>query len=97
MIRHDLIHVLAGYPTDAKGRLLAAAFTAGMKNEEAFAFVFFPMLELAKGDFDAEAFARALERGDDCNVDLTDDAWDFWAALPRPIDALRADYGIGEG
>ena len=95
VIRHDAIHVLTGYDTEPKGRLLAAAFTAAMKRQEAFAFVFFPMLELKKGDFDADAFVEALERGAACNVDLTDESWDHWAAAPRAVQDLRTEYGIG--
>lgn len=94
VIRHDAIHVLTGYSTDARGRLLAAAFTAAMKREEAFAFVFFPMLELSQGDFDPEAFVEALERGAACNVDLAEPSWDLWAAAPRQLLALRTEYGI---
>jgi hypothetical protein len=97
VIRHDAIHVLTGYATDARGRLLAAAFTAAMKREEAFAFVFFPMLELSQGDFDPEAFVAALERGAQCTVDLAEPSWDLWAAAPRPLRELRVEYAIGEG
>jgi hypothetical protein len=52
------------------------------------------MLELTEGDFDAEAFTQALERGAACTVDLTEESWNHRAAAPRQVSELRVEYGI---
>src|SRR5262249_19085355 len=104
-VHHDLLRVLTGYAVDPAGELDLAAFTAGMKHEDPFAYLFFPLLSLCagldvsaaaaeeKGHFEPERFMRALTRGAGCNTDLTE-GWDFWPLLDRPLDDVRRMYEI---
>ena len=104
-VHHDLLRVLTGCPADPSGELDLAAFTAGMKHEDPFAFLFFPLLSLCaglevspakaqeKGHFDPARFMEALTRGAACNTDLTE-SWDFWPLMGRPLVEVRRQYEI---
>jgi hypothetical protein len=104
-VHHDLLRVLTGYGADPRGELDLAAFTAGMKHEDPFAYLFFPLLALCagldisptaatdKGHFEPARFARALARGAACNADLTE-GWDYWPMMDRNVDEVRKTYNI---
>ena len=105
--RHDSTHVLSGYDTSPQGELLVSAFTAGMHPHEPMSGHILPVIiswhlglqvtELAgssKGALDPEKFFVAWERGGEVSTDVFDESWDFWAASTRPVDELRAEYGV---
>jgi tellurite resistance protein len=103
VLRHDLTHVIAGYGTDPAGELEVAAFTAGYRHTDPFAYLFFVRLELevgvgtspvAKGVFDGERAATAWERGAALRVDLSSPSWDYWALMSEPLGALRHSIGL---
>jgi hypothetical protein len=41
-----------------------------------------------------EELFKAYARGAQMNVDLMDGSWDYWAVVDRPIEELRARYGV---
>lgn len=105
MLFHDIGHLLSGYGTDPRGEIRQAAFQAGFVREDGFAFLFFgivqfhlgvritPIAAAEFGYFDVEAVMEALARGARCTVDLSD-RFDFWSIAQRPLDEVRAQFGI---
>ncbi len=107
IVFHDLTHVLSGYHTDPKGELQVLAFHSGARREEKdpFSFLMFGIAEFhlglamspvatgTRGAFDPAAVLRALQRGRACTIDPTEN-WDPWPVMNRPLDELRAEYGI---
>jgi len=107
IVLHDVAHILGGYSTEPEGELQVAAFTAGFRRAQSWSILIFVLCQFDLGVriapvagasaeiglLDPEPFFVALARGGRMNVDLFDD-WDLWAAAPRPLDALRAEYGI---
>lgn len=104
--RHDFMHVLCGYDTDAVGETEVTAFSAGMaKIEDPFALLFGTqcMFQLGlklrgaepgeKPPFDAARVGRAYRRGLLASVDLTE-GWDFWAEVERPVVELQKELNI---
>lgn len=107
MALHDVVHVLSGYGTDPAGEFEVAAFTAGFRREQSFTILLFVLCQFDLGIriapvdapaqlglLDPDRLLAALVRGSKMTVDLFD-GWDFWAHAERPVDALRAEYGIG--
>src|SRR5262245_44087608 len=107
-VPHDSTHVLAGYDTSPRGELLASVLTAAMHRSEAMSGHVLPVIlswhlgialnevaGAAKGALDPEEFWHAWARGENTKVYLFGRSWDFWAASGRPIDAVRADVGLG--
>lgn len=105
IVIHDLTHVLSGYSTDPDGEVQAAAFHAGYRRKDPFAFVFFVLLQFHlgirttpagpahRGHFDVEKVLRAIERGAAMNLDLTE-GWDPWTIMDRSLEEVRAEFGI---
>lgn len=106
MALHDLVHVLSGYGTDPAGEFEVAAFTAGFRREQSFTILLFVLCQFDLGIriapvdapaqiglLDPDRLLAALTRGARMTVDIFDD-WDFWAHAGRPLDELRAAYGI---
>jgi hypothetical protein len=105
VLYHDLTHVLSGYDTDPAGETQVAAFHAGARRKDAFTFIFFVMLQFhlgvrmtpvapsQHGMFDPKKVLVALQRGAACKIDPTD-GWDAWPHMDRPLEAVRAEYGI---
>ncbi|MCB9795750.1 MAG: hypothetical protein H6741_23900 [Alphaproteobacteria bacterium] len=105
MALHDIAHVLGGYGTDPAGELQVAAFSAGFRGEQSLSILLFvlcqfdlgvqtaPVAAPEIGLLDPDLFVAALARGSRMTVDLFD-GWDRWAAMPRPVAELRAEYGI---
>jgi len=106
VVIHDLTHVLSGYGTDPQGETQVAAFSAGFRKTDAFAMIFFVMLQFhlgvrmaptakgEKGHFDPEKAMRALRRGAAMNRDITDGTWDPWSIMALPLDQARRDLGV---
>lgn len=106
VVLHDLTHVLSGYGTDPAGEICVTAFSAGFRREEPFTFLLFSMMQFNMGigmtpiapatshQFDAPAVLQALRRGSRMTIDLTDGHWDYWADMARPLDEVRAGYGV---
>ncbi len=104
---HDSTHLLSGYSTSFQGELLISTFTAAMHRSEGMAGHILPVIYSwhlgvpfnvvvgsSKGNFDAEKFWRAWERGRTCRVDTFGTAWNFWALTEIPLQELRDGYGI---
>ena len=104
--RHDFLHVLSGYDTDAAGETEVTAFDAGMaKLEDPFGLLFGTLCMFHLGQrlrdagsierphFDAERVGRAYRRGLLAEVNLGA-GWDYWADAERPLDELRKQYNI---
>lgn len=105
MVYHDFGHVLAGYDTTPEGEIQQGAFQAGFTREDGFAFLMFAIIQFhlgvqvtpvtggRTGLFDVAKVLRAARRGSACTVDLSD-AWDPFPVADRPLEQVRADYGI---
>lgn len=105
MVFHDVGHVLAGYGTDPASEIQQAAFQAGFCRKDGFTFLLFGILQfhvglritpVAKGYeglFDVPKILVALHRGAQCKVDFTE-GFDVFAVKDRPLDELRAEFGI---
>ncbi len=107
MILHDVAHVLGDYGTDHAGEFQVAAFTAGFRRAQSWSILIFVLCQFDLGVrvaplagvdaqiglLEPEPFFEALMRGNGMKLDIFD-GWDFWAAADRPLDALRAEYGI---
>lgn len=107
IVLHDVAHVLGGYGTDPAGELQVAAFTAGFRRAQSWSILIFILCQFDLGVriapaagaaaevglLDPEPFFTALARGGRMTVDLFD-GWDLWAAAPRPLAELRAEYGV---
>ena len=106
-VPHDSAHVLAGYDTTPAGEILVSTFTAAMHPRHSMAAHVLPVIfswhlnikfnDVAKsalGQMRPAPFFEAWQRGANASVDVFSPAWDFWAAAPVEIEALRARYGI---
>jgi tellurite resistance protein len=104
--RHDFLHVVSGYDTDAVGETEVTAFDAGMaKLEDPFGLLFGTLCmfhlgqklrgaqAIEKPRFDAERVGRAYRRGLLAEVDLGA-GWDIWANIEKPLEDLRKQYNI---
>jgi hypothetical protein len=103
-VYHDMGHVLSGYDTNPEGEARIAAFQAGYRRDDGFAFLLMIMVAghlgvkinpnlTAKGLFEPRAVLRALARGTACKVDLSD-RWNHWEHVERPLDEVRREFGI---
>lgn len=102
LIHHDITHILAGYETDLAGELETLAYLAGLRGEEVSSVLFLVLLQhavgskgasLARLDFSPGRVLAARERGRGTAEDFTRKR-DFWDVMDRPIDELRARYGV---
>lgn len=107
LVRHDLGHLLSGYGTDITGECENAAFVAGSLQHDPFAYVFMVAvhthldIEVFPNDpsqgamcFDPERVIPALERGLQVKRDIYSMDWDYWQDFPRPLEEVRADFGV---
>ena len=102
---HDAGHVLAGNDTTPLGEIQQAAFQAGSRRHDGFAFIQFAVLQFHHGlqqtpiaepeidHFDPEKVLWSLHRGAKCNVDITHQ-WDFWPLMPLAIEEARERCGL---
>lgn len=107
IVLHDAAHVIGGYGTDPGGEFEVAAFTAGFRRAQSWSILIFvlcqfdlgvrlapvPGADARVGLLDPDRLLAALVRGGRMTVDLFD-GWDLWAAAPRPLEALRVEYGV---
>lgn len=106
MVHHDLMHVLAGYDTDAAGESELAAFYAAFAGGDAFTFfvtalaqfhlglaVSPSVVQATRGAFDPERELAAFLRGRALRVDVMG-AWSYWELMPLPIAEARARLGL---
>ncbi|NCG17409.1 MAG: hypothetical protein GWP91_00125 [Rhodobacterales bacterium] len=107
IVRHDLVHVLAGHDTDVAGECQNASFIAGFLRDDPFSYLFMVAvhchldIEVFPNDpskasmaFDPAFAIPALQRGLAVARDLYDLDWDYWVDLQRPIEEVRTDYAI---
>jgi hypothetical protein len=103
-VYHDFGHVLSGYDTNPEGEARIAAFQAGYRRDDGFAFLLMIMVGghlgvkinpnlTARGLFEPRAVLRALARGTACKVDLSD-RWNHWEHVERPLEEVRREFGI---
>lgn len=102
---HDMTHVLGDYGTSPAEEVLIGFFSAGFRRENPMTFALLVMFQLHlglatapgqpthEGFFEPHGAVEALRRGAAMSVDLSGD-WDYWAVIDRPVDELRAEYGI---
>jgi hypothetical protein len=105
LLRHDLAHVLSGYPTDPLGELQQAAFQTGCARDDSFLALYLGILSYQLGvrvapekhspgeGFDTTPVCSALARGISCRIDLGTD-WDFWPLLPQALSDVRRHLGV---
>lgn len=104
---HDATHVLAGYDTSPRGEILVSTFTAAMHPVHPISGHVLPALftwhlgvqlnpvaTSAHGGLDPAELFHAWARGEQAGVDTFASSWDFWAAVARPLDELRAVWRI---
>ncbi len=102
---HDSTHVFSGYGTTPQGELLVSTFTAGMHPVHPISGHILPVIfswhlgikindvaKSATGALDPKEFWHAWERGQAMKIDIFGPAWDFWAWVDQPLEALRAKY-----
>lgn len=100
LIHHDIAHIITGYESDLAGELETLAFIAGLRGEDASSALFLVLLQhavIAKGSarlqFSPERVLAARARGRGTAEDFTRKR-DFWDVMDRPIEELRARYGV---
>jgi len=106
-IPHDSTHLLSGYDTSPHGELLVSTFTAGMHPHEPMEGHILPVIyswhlgirindvaTSSLGQFDADHFWEAWERGCETQVDLFARGWDFWSVAGEDLQVLRDRYGV---
>ena len=104
---HDSSHVLSGYSTSQQGELCVSTFIGAMHPDHPMAAEVLPVLfswhlgirlnDIAGasiGAFEPRKFWTAWDRGAATTVDIVAADWDFWSAVPVPLDDLRRRYGI---
>jgi hypothetical protein len=104
---HDSSHVLSGYSTSEMGEVCVSTFIGAMHPDHPMAAEVLPVIyswhigiklnEIAKsshGAFEPRHFWTAWERGAATTVDVVAADWDFWAAVPVPLEELRREYGV---
>ena len=105
---HDVHHILAAYDASAEDEVYLAGFEAANAAEGGADYLAVIMLQWHQGikvgvfppdhaPLDPAAFARAVERGAETPVDLSDRGWDWLSVLAVPLDEARADLGIPPG
>ena len=105
-VAHDLTHILTGCGTDGNGEVEIIGFQAGNSGSEnplesillAFVqaqlgIVLDPVAPSAVGGLNFDRLARGFVRGTKATIDFGD-GWDYWPDLGRPLDEVRARYGV---
>ncbi|MEL7208431.1 MAG: hypothetical protein AAGK32_09410 [Actinomycetota bacterium] len=106
---HDCAHILGGFNTDGTGEINVAGFEAGMGVDEfGYELLLEVILDFhlgidfgvglvgyvpKTGEMDPDQMMVGIRRGLDCNTDLIH-RFDFWGVADRPVEDLRAEYGI---
>ncbi|MFV8755551.1 hypothetical protein ACNOYE_33800 [Nannocystaceae bacterium ST9] len=106
MVRHDLVHVLAGLGTDARSEVEAGSFMAGCRRYDGFALLVFVLLQfhcglrvtpVAPGEIglvDPRRMLDALRRSVFMTIDPSVRDWNYEADFAEPLDRLRERYRI---
>lgn len=104
IVFHDVGHLLTGFSTEPAGEIQQGAFQAGFVRRDGFAFLLFVVLQFhlgikitpvappAVGNFDIPRVLAAVARGAACR-DLSEH-WQLWDDVARPLDEVRAAYGV---
>jgi hypothetical protein len=106
-VPHDSVHVLTGYTTSGRGKILVSMITASMHRDYPMAGHVLPAIfswhlkvqinSVAKnssGSLDPVEVWRAWSAGAQASVDTFAPDWDFWTHAGRPLGALREDWAI---
>jgi hypothetical protein len=106
-VPHDTVHLLSDYNTTYTGEILVSTFTAGMHPDQPMSGHILPVLfswhlgiQLLeapgshKGALDPVHFWEAWARGQEMATDVFAPDWDFWSQIHRPIEELKAAYGV---
>ncbi|NQW71733.1 MAG: hypothetical protein HQ453_03305 [Actinobacteria bacterium] len=105
---HDVHHILAGYDASAEDEVYLAGFEAANATDGGADYLAVIMLQWHQGikvgvfppdhaPLNPTAFAKAVERGSQTTVDLSDRSWDWQSLLAVPLDDARAVLGIPPG
>ena len=107
MVRHDIVHVLAGLGTDPRSEVEAGSFMAGCRQRDGFALLVFVLLQFhcgvrvtpvapgEQGLVDPRRVLDALRRSVFMTIDPSVRAWDYEADFAEPLSMLRQRYRIG--
>jgi hypothetical protein len=101
LARHDLAHVLTGCSTTSEGEVLLSALLAGNARGDgllvaAVGLLAAPEVPPAGTRLPSHAdYWAAVARGAAMTAPVMSPAWDPWAHVGRPLDAVRAELGIG--
>ncbi len=106
-VPYDTTHLLSDYNTTYAGEILVSTFAAGMHPHEPMSGHILPVLfswhlgiELVesagshKGALDPVHFWEAWSRGQQMTTDVFVPDWNFWDNIHRPLDELKAAYGV---
>lgn len=106
MVRHDLVHVLAGLGTDARSEVEAGSFMAGCRLRDGFALLVFVLLQFhcgfrvtpvapgEQGLVDPRRMLDALRRSVFMTIDPSVREWNYEADFGAPVEQLRTRYRI---
>lgn len=105
-VKHDLCHVIGGYPTTPTGECEVVSFISGFNRADPFGYLFmiiahmhlgidiFEGTPLGKMAFEPERALAAFERGMRVNHDFYGAGWDFWPDMPLPLEVVRQKYNV---
>lgn len=106
MVRHDLVHVLAGLGTDPRSEVEAGSFMAGCRRRDGFALLVFVLLQfhcglrvtpVARGELglvDPRRMLDALRRSVFMTIDPSVRDWNYEADFGASVEQLRTRYRI---
>ncbi len=90
---HDVFHVVAGYDRDLRGESAVLALTFAQTRNPGIGYLCFDALRSEGWNSETGRLIRqGYRRGRDAKW-LVDQDWE--ALLPRPIDAVREELGLG--
>jgi hypothetical protein len=106
MVRHDLVHVLAGLGTDPRSEVQAGSFMAGCRQYDGFALLIFVLLQfhcglrvtpVAPGEVglvEPKKMLDALRRSVFMTIDPSVRAWKYERDFGESVERLRERYHI---
>lgn len=106
IICHDLTHVLSGYDTTPEDEVKVLFLTAGYQSQDPMSKILFALFQFHcgvpigliadsfKDSFIPEQALRAYRIGQKMNIDLEDEALDYWSIMYKPLNLTREEFNI---
>jgi hypothetical protein len=106
VVRHDLVHVLAGLGTDPSSEVQAGSFMAGCRQYDGFSLLIFVLLQFhcglrvtpitpgRVGLVDPRKMLDALRRSVFMTIDPSVRAWNYESDFGESVERLRERYHI---